>query len=509
MGSIDLKKFFSSMNSIRAVAFYIFCGISIAINLNMFLLLASSIFEKIVFSMVSVGIEGAKIYYIKTAPIYVRDGRILKAIFQYFLYAIGACLAILAAYGYISTTVITTDAIATAQSNMTEITNVKNDIETKDEQIKSISESKKSDKLTYRADIVLLDEQIKMTMAEIKKGKAEDVPDITWNWQVSVKNQSIENLKKQKTVLIDKNNSLDKESQIRVDAILKEKEALVLKERELEKSDAKGLVENKTDMFTIIGEAVNLPGKIVRTWILIFIAIMIELGIISTVPDPSIGLSTIAPKKEVSISPVPFVPIVKTRKHHIPKSDSASKNIVTVKKEELEDIFIPVEKKVPTFPFKPLFSKPIIPPVPKRTIKADTPIIKPVFAEKAQNLDLKSQETQLRSTPEESSTVVNIPKKTEDTLKKDITMFLSTMYGTNTGAGIQVDRNKARAGGKELLLNNFFDKIVNIKGNKGLSLFSFDKETSVWTANYSLSYLLDEIIPRIRFNFHEEKKQKI
>jgi hypothetical protein len=507
------KKSFLVISSIRSVAFVIFCGISIAINLNMFLLLASTLLEKIVFTLVSVGVEGAKIYYVTSAPLYAKAGKKGKARLQYFLYGVGAFLAVIAAYGYIKTTIVTTDAVAVARSNVKEIANVEKDILLVDGQIQELVSRQKEDKATAKNDAQLIDEQIKMLLAEIKKGKPENMTEGNWNWQVTVKTREIENLKKQKTALLDKNSVSDKAVSDEIEAQRKKKDELVTKRGELEKKDADDLSEKKTDMFSAIGETFKLSGKVVMTLVLILIALMIEIGIISTVPDPSLKMSEEnkdkdsklpEPERKPEPASIPETPR-KPRKPRerqpldlIPDDPDPESIEEKAKSEPVQLIPVKppaVKKEAPPPPFKPLYiPKPLAPEIPetpeeKKEPEPSTPSNIPTIVKKSPTI-----------------------KKTDDgSIKKGLVAFLQGLYNNEESPGNLNDKKVAidLSGMDPALANKFFDRIANIQGNRGKPLFTYHGVTGTWTANYPLSYLLNEILPKVRFNFHEEKRSRV
>ena len=287
------KKSSASILFVRTIAFIIFCGISVVLNLNMLILLASSTIERIVFILVSIAIEGAKIYYVTTAPIYKQLGKKLRAKVHYLLYAMCAFISISAAFGYVTTTILSTDIIIKMQSSTKEISYMDNDLSLIENQINELVNQKKEAREVYKKDLSILDSQIDILISEISE-KSPEIPKpyeeedvilnantikkaeselITWEKKITRKKGELETLKKQKTNLILNNNSYTQEVDTNIVNFRIERDNLVADQNVLEEKEIISLeTGNKTDMFTAVGDSFGVSGHLVMTIILLFIA---------------------------------------------------------------------------------------------------------------------------------------------------------------------------------------------------------------------------------------------
>lgn len=528
--SIKNRKAYLSIVTIRSIAFIIFCGISVAISLNMFLSLAFSFFEKIVFFLASIGIEGAKIYYVTTAPLYSKAGRKGRARLQYVLYGVGAIIAIIASYGYITTTVMATDAIATAQSGAEEIANIEKDISLIDTQIQDISNKQKEERANVKNDAAIIDKQIKIQIDDIDKGKPDEVALNTWNWQISVKNKEIEAFKKQKTALLDKLDSFEKQSSMDLESFRTKRENLVTSKSEFAKKDASVLSDKKTDMFTNIGSSFgfNIPGKVVMAIVLILVALMIEIGIISTVPDPSLGVSGKGQEEPEESKSEDIVSLRSKTQSFFENLRKLAKKRPSVSVQEIKPIdpdpepfaYTPIEPELPKKIVITNIDKNVevaIKPKKPETTKTGATLFKPLIIKKKESVP--EIVNQIRQKPPEQKPIEDIPtivkkqspaiKQNEESLKQEIISFLKQVYEGFHEETIPDKLMDIKKIINTVIIKKFFDRIANLYGDREKPLFTYNKELDMWTANYSLKYLMIDIVPKIRFNFYEEKKSKL
>ena len=526
-----------SIVAVRTFAFIIFCGISVVLNLNMLILLASTFIEKVVFILISIGIEGAKIYYIVSAPIYKKMGKVVRAKLYYVLYITCAFISITAAYGFITTTVASTDALSSLQSNKKSIVYIDKDLELIDNQINDLLSKQTKTREMFDKDVSIIDSQIDTLVSALEKPTpkfiiTEDMEEkeITtiktqerdWKRDIDAKKKELETLKKQKTSVNEKHTISDEKITSQINTLRGERNSLIAEQSGLENKEAEVLIEGKggkTDMFTAIGSSFGLSGRYIMTILLLFIAFTIEFGIVATVPDPNLIIEFKADKqaeKEVKSEDLPKA------KEEI-KIEPFPEKIIRIEDVPIEATPLPVVKIQTVVPVEakseeiisvgiaPVAEKEVLlSPLPVRKTKKTSPppdIFKPLPPNGKKREDVEPQETITTNITQPAIHKIKI--EDEVLVKENIASFLMWLYNKEESPEnlLNIDEAISRSGIIDTIAKRFFDRIVNLQGNRGAPLFTFALDTKKWRANYPLSYLLQEIVPKVRINFHEEKKQ--
>jgi hypothetical protein len=262
--------------------------------------------------------------------------------------------------------------------------------------------------------------------------------------------------------------------------------------------------------------------------IVLLIALMIELGIIMTAPDPFLSEEMeSADNKTVSVIPetvfqpkIPkpnkalidlfknvFKPKIKPDIAEKPQKPEIKPDPAPVYPQEIfeKEAFNELSKSMDSV-LRDLDKNVEVKPRPKKT--KEMPAFKPLFQRlKEEQPKPKEPEVKAVFPPENIKTIIEKPKKpaNEQIAKEDVIEFMKKIYeGKETPDG-WID--PALAAGEDKLALKFFNSIANTQGGHGPLFLS--RGEGKWKANYPLSFILTEIIPRVHFHFHEKKKNPI
>ena len=258
------------INSIRNITFVILAVLSGFLSVNMFFQLGTTPLEKGVFVLVTIALEGLKIFTIINANINWDEGKKIKGLTRYIAYAFIAIISIVASLGYTLTTINRVNESAKVSSNSAIITSY-------EDQAKYYAGLKKSNEDSITANnkaLQTLLSEYNRTLPTLTDQKEKDKLTATY----------FANKKK----LEDANSGL----QAKNDDYFQKQTEYETRARELRQKDVESAAFGKTSdsMFKLIGDRIGMSEQTTMFLILIIISIDIEVGIIFTAPHPTLDV---------------------------------------------------------------------------------------------------------------------------------------------------------------------------------------------------------------------------
>ena len=256
------------VNSIRNITFWILAILSGFLSVNMFFQLGTTPLEKAVFVLVTVALEGLKIFTIINANINWDSGKRLRGATRYFAYVFIAIISVVASLGYTLTTINRINAAAKVSSNAALI-------QSYDDQVVYYKGLKKANEDTITANtkaLRTLGDEYNKTLPTLIEQKDKDK--LTAAYFATKKKIEDAN-----ATLQAKNDDyftkqLDNETKSR-DARLKDTESATYQ-------------KTSDSMFKLIGDRIGMTEQATMFLILIVISINIEVGIVFTAPHPTL-----------------------------------------------------------------------------------------------------------------------------------------------------------------------------------------------------------------------------
>jgi len=449
------------INTIKIIAFWLFFAVSAFLSVNLYINLAETKLEKGIMVAVALALELLKIYslvvantsqyiatlfklkYIKEyiqgmfsirfpmkkikSPEIVsvrlrRSKKLRTARGLYVLYVGLASLSVAATFGFILVTVEKASRSSTVVDNTDKISAEQTKIDSRN---KIISDNDKVIE-SYNQSIAVLD-------------PAD--PNTAW------KRANIETrLKPYK----ESNDKLLKEIEVINNTIL------LLKDEQTTKQ-----LETKKTMYQLIGETLGVSDRYVMFFLLILLAIGIEVGIVTTSPHMNINEEDSDYNNLMN-----FV----ARLDYTPINRAAQKEVENEVEESNDTV-----KKVKDYG-KPLTPKKVEPKVEEVAPKLDK-IVKEVDIQEPVSTILKEEEKK----PEPPK-----PTKEEE--------YIRSLFN-NSGHSYLRDKMEAAdlVGLPRVKAMEIFDKLSKVKGDSGFSLIEFRRETGYWHPNYTSEYIISHI----------------
>lgn len=258
------------INSIRNITFIILAVLSGFLSVNMFFQLGTTPLEKGVFVLVTIALEGLKIFTIINANVNWDEGKKVKGLTRYIAYAFIAIISIVASLGYTLTTINRVNESAKVSSNSALISSY-------EDQANYYKGLKKANEDTIAANV----EALKTLLTEYNKtlptlAEQKDKDKLTAAYFANKKK-----LEDANTALQVKNNDYFQKQ------IDNETKARDLKQKDVESTTFQ---QTSDSMFKLIGDRIGMTEQSTMFLILIIISIDIEVGIIFTAPHPTLDI---------------------------------------------------------------------------------------------------------------------------------------------------------------------------------------------------------------------------
>lgn len=258
------------INSIRNITFIILAVLSGFLSVNMFFQLGTTPLEKGVFVLVTIALEGLKIFTIINANVNWDEGKKVKGLTRYIAYAFIAIISIVASLGYTLTTINRVNESAKVSSNSALISSY-------EDQANYYKGLKKANEDTIAANV----EALKTLLTEYNKTlptlvEQKDKDKLTAAYFANKKK-----LEDANTALQVKNNDYFQKQ------IDNETKARDLKQKDVESTTFQ---QTSDSMFKLIGDRIGMTEQSTMFLILIIISIDIEVGIIFTAPHPTLDV---------------------------------------------------------------------------------------------------------------------------------------------------------------------------------------------------------------------------